>query len=369
MRTEPTASAQAPAELVRWDDEYGVWLVSGYDEASAVLRGEGWSSDPRRLPYAPPELAQFPPGILLFMDPPDHTRMRRLLSPAFTPRAVESLRPRVVEIVEAVLDVPDDETDLLRDVAYLIPVAVIAELLDVGDEGAALLLDLTPDLVLLLESDVDAEGLLASAAASTELMMFLTPLLAERRRRPGDDFISALLAVPDGLTIDEIANTCVLLLAAGHETTANLIANSALAVLRDPSQRAHLLADPQRAVEELLRVEGPIKQVVRTALTDHHLAGHDIQAGQAVRVLIQDANRVQGPLDLSRPPLPHLAFGGGMHYCLGAALSRMEAIETLPRLLTRFPNMTAQSHRWRDSTTFHALTHLHVSGMTSRGNR
>ncbi|MBO2462001.1 cytochrome P450 [Actinomadura violacea] len=350
-------------EPVGWDEEQGLWQVTGFDEASAVLRGDGWSSDPRRLPFAPPELAEFPPGVLLFMDPPDHTRMRRLLSPAFTPRAVESLRPRVAEIVEAALTGLGDEADLLREVAYLVPVAVIAELLDVGEEGAGLLLDITPDLVRMLEIDAGSEDLVVSAAASAELMMFLTPLLAERRRRPGGDFISAMLAVPDGLTLDEIASTCVLLLAAGHETTANLIANSVLALLRDPSQRPHLLADPVRSVEELLRVEGPVRQVVRTALTDHRLGGRDVRAGEVVRVHLDEVGRGQGPLDLARGPLPHLAFGGGMHYCLGAALARMEAVETLPRLVARFPGMTLRSHEWRDSSTFHALTGLRVAGL------
>ncbi|GAA2146263.1 cytochrome P450 [Actinomadura napierensis] len=362
MRAE-TMSTGAPARPVAWDEEQGAWRVTGFDEASAVLRGEGWSSDPRRLPFAPRELAEFPPGVLLFMDPPDHTRVRRLLGPAFTPRAVEALRPRVAGIADAVLRGLGGEADLLRDVAYLVPVAVIAELLDVGDEGAALLLDLTPDLVRMLEIDADGEALLAAAKAATELMMFLTPLLAERRARPGGDFISAMLAVPGGLSLDEIAATCVLLLAAGHETTANLIANATLTLLRDPSQRHRLHADPGRAVEEFLRAEGPIKQVVRTALTDQEIAGHRVRAGQAVRVDIREANRSLGPLDLAREPVPHLAFGGGLHFCLGAALARMEAAETLPRVFTVFPDMVLRDHHWRDSTTFHALADLRVSGL------
>ncbi|MWA03835.1 hypothetical protein F8568_026310 [Actinomadura sp. LD22] len=172
-----------------------------------------------------------------------------------------------------------------------------------------------------------------------------------------------MLTVPDGLALDEIASTCVLLLAAGHETTANLIANSVLALLRDPAQREDLAADPGRSVEELLRVEGPVRQVVRTALTDHRLGGRDVRAGEAVRVHLDAANRARGPLDLARGPLPHLAFGGGMHYRLGAALARMEAVETLPRLFARFPGMALRSYEWRDSSTVHALTHLRVSGL------
>lgn len=353
MRTEP----------VRWDEPSATWLVSGHEEAAAVLRGEGWSSDPALVPYASAVLRELPPGNLLFSDPPEHTRMRRLLSPAFTPRMIESLRPRVVEIVEATLTGLDDETDLLREVAYLIPVAVIAELLDVGEDGAELLMELTPQLVRLLELDADSDAIVAAAAASTDLTMFLAPLINERRERPGADFISAMLAVPDGLTEAEVATTCVLLLTAGHETTANLIAASTLALLGDPGQIPHLLADPARAVEELLRVEGPIKRVVRTALTEHDLSGRRIEKGQAVQLLLQDINRAQGPLDLSRDPLPHLAFGSGIHYCLGQALARMEAAETLPRLFAGFPAMTLTAHRWRDSHTFHALADLRVTGL------
>ncbi|MDL4776751.1 cytochrome P450 [Actinomadura xylanilytica] len=351
------------AEPVRWDEPSATWLVSGHEEAAAVLRGVGWSSSPALRPDAPAELREMPPGNLLFSDPPDHTRMRRLLSPAFTPRAVESLRPRIVEIVEAVLTGLDDETDLLREVAHLIPVAVIAELLDVGEDGAELLLELTPPLVRLLEPDADGDAIVAGTAATTDLAMFLAPLIAERRKRPGADFISAMLAVPDGLTEAEVAATCVLLLTAGHETTAGLIAGSVLALLGDPGQIPLLLADPARAVEELLRVEGPIKRVVRVAVTGHELSGRRIEAGQTVQVLLQDVNRAQGPLDLSRDPLPHLAFGSGIHYCLGQALARMEAVETLPRLFTDFPGMSLTGHRRRDSLTFHALDELHVAGL------
>ncbi len=361
MSAELLSSSSVSAGSVRWDEETGMWTVSGFAEIGAVLRGTGWSSDPARQPGAPQALRELPPGNLLFTDPPDHTRLRRLLAPAFTPRAIEPLRHRVTAIVEAVLDGLDDETDLLRDVAYLIPVAVIAELLDVGADGAELLLELTPRLVRILEFDSDDEAILAGAAASVELIMFLTPLLAERQKDPGEDFISAMLAVPGGLTPGEVANICILLLTAGHETTANLMASSSLALLEGRADREALLADPVRSVEELLRCEGPVKQLFRTAAEPQELGGHHIAEGEAVRLLVREANLAQAPLDLRRDTLPHLAFGGGMHYCLGAGLARMEAIETLPRLFTRYPSMTLRSHAWRDSTTFHALDELRVS--------
>jgi cytochrome P450 len=358
----------ASAEPVVWDAGLDAFAVSGFDEAAQVLRGPGWSSDPRRLSGT--AFTAVPPGVLLFMDPPDHTRLRRLLSPAFTPRAVEQLRPRVAAVVEAVLDglfAEADEADLMAEAAYLIPLAVIAELLDVGTEGAQVFRAETPGLVRMLEVTPSADDIERAARASNELMMFLLPLLTERRRHPGDDFISALLRMPE-LDLEEVMATCVLLLAAGHETTANLIGNGALALMRDPAQVPPLHADPHRAVEELLRAETPVKLAGRVALTRHDLGDTAIPAGARVVVRIDAANRdlrhVPDPdrLDLARVPQPHLAFGAGHHYCLGAALARLEATEALTRLFSRYPNLRATDPRprWRSSTTFHGLSALHV---------
>jgi hypothetical protein len=353
---------------VLWDDQVGAFVVSGFEAASAVLRGQGWSSDIRRSPLAQPGMEDFPSGGLVVSDPPEHTRMRRLISPAFTPAAIAHLRPRIAAIVEATLDgLPEigPEIDVVSDVGYPISLAVISELLDVGEEGAQLFADLTPELMRAAELDADIEDLTASAVANAELMLFLTPILAQRRSDPGEDFISALLAIPE-LELHEVLATCLLLLIAGHETTANLIATSTLALLESPDQIPHLLADPDRAVEELLRQHGPVKLVSRTALVDHELAGVQIAAGQALLVAIRRANldphRFPGAvrMDLTREPAGHLAFGAGIHFCLGAALARLETAETLPRMFTRFPDLalTGSPIRWRESTTFHALQEL-----------
>jgi cytochrome P450 len=371
---------------VDWDTDLGVYVVTGFEEASAVLRGHGWSSDPARNAMAPPELTEIPSNLMLFRDPPDHTRLRRLVSPAFSARAIESLRPRVAAIVDSCLDglaadrlaadrlAADDPVDLLADYGYLIPMAVIAELLDVGVDGAQLLLDQTPDLVRLLEIDAGPEDFAAATAAGLEVTMFLTPVLIQRRAavaagHGGDDFISALLATE--LTLDEVLATCILLLTAGHETTANLIANGALALIRDPGQRPLLAADPARAVEELLRLHGPVKLIGRTALEDHDLGGLTVTEGRQVLVRIDAANadprRWPDPevLDLARPGPAHLGFGTGIHFCLGAALARLEGAEALVRLFDRFPNLRladeAENHvRWRASSTFRALESLAV---------
>ncbi|MFC5184507.1 cytochrome P450 [Actinomadura harenae] len=367
-----TGSDTPPGAWVVRDETLGAFVVSGYDEAARVLREPGWSSDPRRI--AGRSLA-VPPGVLLFLDPPDHTRLRRLLSPAFTPRAVGRLRPRVAAIVDTVLSglfADADEADLMAEAAYLVPLAVIAELLDVGAEGARVFREHTPGLVRMLEAVPTAEDVERGAEASQEVMMFLLPLLVERRRAPGGDFVGALAAT-DGLSLEELLATCVLLLAAGHETTANLIGNGASALLRDRAQIERLHADPARAVEELLRAEPPVRLAGRVALTDHELGGVRVPAGSRVVVRIDAANRDPrrfadpGRLDLSREPLPHLAFGGGHHYCLGAALARLEAAETLTRLFGRFPDLApaAPEPRRRTSTTFNGWATLPVRARRS----
>jgi hypothetical protein len=364
------SSAADTALSVRWDDEVGAFRVTGFDAASTVLRGPGWSTDITRNPLVSPELKDLPPGNLLTSDPPEHTRLRRLISPAFTPKAIEQLRPRIAAIVDAALDGLagiGPFVDVVGDVGYPISLAVVSELLDVGAEGAQLFADLTPDLMRLAELDADLEDLTASAVASAELMLFLTPILARRRRDPGDDFISALLALPE-MALHEVMATTVGLLVAGHETTANLIANSTLALLTAPDQIPHLLADPERAVEELLRCQSPVQISTRTALVDQELAGVHIAAGQAVLIAIRQANldpdRFPGAeyMDLSREPVGHLGFGTGIHFCLGAALARLEAAETLTRMFIRHPNLqlTDAQIRWRDSTAFHALQELPV---------
>lgn len=361
-----TAATDHP---VQWAPDLGVFVVTGFDEASAVLRGQGWSSDPTRSPRASAQMAEAPSGLMLFRDPPDHTRLRRLVAPAFAARAVENLRPRVASIVEASLDGLDDGSgepvDLLADFGYLVPLAVIAELLDVGIEGAQVFLEQTPYLARLLEVDVSEDDVTNAVTAALEVTMFLTPVLAARRGAGGgDDFISALLATE--LELDEVLATCVLLLAAGHETTANVIGTGAMALLRQPDQQRLLSADPARGVEELIRMHGPVKLIARTSLTGHDLAGVTISPGQQVLLQLDLANRdprrwdAPQTLDLARTGPAHLGFGTGIHFCLGAALARMEAAEALVRLFDRYPRMAAldEEPQWRNSSTFHRLEAL-----------
>lgn len=366
---------------VTFRPELDAFVVTGYAEALTVLRGDGWSSDLRantaRLARlgGPEEAMPVFTRMMLFTDPPEHTRLRRMVAPSFTARAVEALRPRVAAIVDAALSGLSEsgasDVELLADLAYPIPIAVIAELLDVGAEGAELVRSETPKLTAVLELNPDPASLFDAAEAAVNFTVFLLPLLAERRVDPGPDFLSALLAAEvDGERpeLEDVLATCLLLLVAGHETTANLIANGVLALLDHPQERDELARRPAAVVEEILRLDGPVKLAGRTATRDHDLAGQRVHAGQQVIVSIADANRdparfaAPERFDPSRAE-GHLAFGAGAHFCLGAALSRIEAEEALSRLFARFPDLRLrpdQPPSRRASTTFHALRELPV---------
>ena len=307
--------------------------------------------------------------VLALKDPPEHTRLRSLLGPAFLPRVIERLRPRVISIVDSVLDglEDQDEADIAADVGPVVALSVMSELLDVGLEGAELFMEQTPRLLRYAEYGPTPQDYQVAAEAAAELTRFLTPIIDKRRRDPGDDFLSALVTA-EGLSTDDILATCILMLTAGGMATGALIANSALALLRDPAQIPALLADPERAVDELIRMEGTSKRLIRIAVADHDLGGHRITKGQPVMVNVLAANRDprRAPdadrLDLSREPLAHLTFGNGPHYCLGAPIARLETAETLVRLFTRFPRLSLTSREpvWLSSTSFRWLQELPV---------
>ncbi|HEY3893758.1 MAG TPA: cytochrome P450 [Pseudonocardiaceae bacterium] len=385
----PTYRALREQHPVCWDGDLDAFLVSSYAEASAVLRGPGWSSDPNRNPALAARInraefgTQALPATLLTMDPPEHTRLRRLLAPAFTPRAIDALRPRIAAVVEAAFaDLGTaGEVDVIADIGYPIPLAVMCELLDVDIEGAQLLRTETPKLVGMLEFDPDADAVLAAEEATASLALHLLPILGDRRHRPGDDLASQLLRLGDdsdgggdngeALGLDEVLVTCILLLTAGHETTANVIGNGVLTLMEHPNQLRLLQGDPaliKPTVEEILRFECPAKIAGRTSLIDRQLGGHTIRAGQRVLVLLGAANRdpeqFRDPerFDITRTPAPHLAFGAGPHFCLGAALSRLEAQETLRQLLPLLSEwrLAPGAPAWRVSDTFRALQELHL---------
>jgi cytochrome P450 len=384
----PAYRALREQHPVYWDSDLDAFLVSSYAEGSTVLRGPGWSSDPNRNPALAARFDRAEVGsqalrtTLLTMDPPDHTRLRRLLAPAFTPRAIDGLHPRITAVVKAALaDLGSaGEVDVIAEIGYPIPLAVMCELLDVDIEGAQLLRTETPKLVGMLEFDPDEEAVLAAEEATASLALYLLPILGDRRHRPGEDLASQLLSLGDDdgdalrlgeLALDEVLATCILLLTAGHETTASLIGNGVLTLMQHPDQLHLLQRDPaliKPAIEEILRFECPAKIVGRTNLIDRQLGGQTIRAGQRVLVLLGAVNRdpeqFRDPecFDITRTPAPHLAFGAGPHFCLGAALSRAEAQETLRQLLPLLTEwrLAPGAPAWRVSDTFRALDKLRL---------
>jgi cytochrome P450 len=329
------------------------WLVTGYDTARALL------ADPRIVKGGPgrgPYMAELPPDVaaaidrhLLTLDPPDHTRLRRLVSAAFTRRRSELLEPRIRELTGTLLDrlAGRAEVDLITEFAYPLPISVICELLGIPVEDRAAFRDWTRPLV--------AGGMAALCdyvAAATALVGYVRELLDRKRARPADDLLSALVAVReegDRLSEDELTSMVYLLLLAGHETTVNLIGNGVRALLTHPDQLALLHARPDRigaAVEELLRFDGPLQSAIPSITTTWVRIGEvDVPPGEVVVISLLAANRdlartpAADRLDLTRPASPHLAFGHGIHHCLGAPLARIEARVALGSLITRFPRM------------------------------
>lgn len=383
----PSYHAERERGPVRWMERLGIHVVLSYEHAVAVLRDtEQWSSDPRNNPELLAALggSSMAGGLwgesLLTSDPPTHTRLRRAVSRFFTPRAMQRMRERVAAIVDVAFAAMEEgeSVELMEELAYPIPLAVIAELFDVGLEGAEVLRAETPTLARALELDQTPEDLEAIAAAAMTVMLFLVPIVAQRRTEPGEDLLSALIHPgEDGveLATEEIVTMCLLLLAAGHETTANLIGNGTLALFEHPDQLAWLARHPERtadAVEELLRYESPVQLASRVARSDVRLGGVEIRKGQQALVVVGAANRDPARfadpdrLDLTRSGPASLAFGNGPHYCVGAGLARLEALETFERL-ARWASRRG-SARWsceRDrSWTFRRLRSLEIGDET-----
>ena len=354
-----------------------------YEHAAAVLRSPEWSSDPRNSPQllaslgGPGPISEQWSRSLLMSDPPTHTRLRAAVNRFFTPRAVQRIRGRVSAIVDSAFAplAEGEPTELMSELAYPIPLAVIAELFDVGLEGAELLRAETPTLARMLELDPTPAEIEAIGTAAMTLMLFLVPIVAERREDPGEDLLSALVHPPGGgaaLETDEIITMCLLLLAAGHETTANLIGNGTLALLEHPDQLDWLAQHPDlapQAVDELLRYDSPAQVASRVARDDLVLGETKVRKGQQALVVLGAANRdperYPDPdrLDLTRTGAPHLAFGNGPHFCVGAGLARLEAQETFHRLAQSAFRPTAGSWSYRrdHSRTFRRLQTLRVA--------
>jgi len=350
---------EAPVQPVTMADGRPAWLVTGYDAARQVLSDARLTKDIARLEASRPGAA--PAGLLhpllahhmLASDPPDHTRLRKLVSHAFTHTRVEALRPRVQAICDELLDALDDASgdpvDLVDGFAFPLPIIVICELLGVPVEDRDRLRAL---IVAMFASPMAPANDPQAQAAADEIAAYLRGVIDERRRNPGDDLFSGLIAARDGgdrLAEAELLSTAWLLVVAGHETTVNLIGNGTVALLRHPDLWARLRADPSlvpAAVEELLRYNPPVHHTTFRMTTEPiELGGVTIPAHEQVLVLLasagRDPARFAGPdeLDLTRAERGHLAFGYGIHFCLGAPLARLEGEIAFTSLLARFPDL------------------------------
>jgi len=339
------------------------WLVSRYEDCTQVLRLPTTSVD--RAQLGDLELLDLSPeaieGIrasLLMIDPPDHTRIRGLVNKAFTPRVVEALRPRVEAIVAELLDAVEARGarrfDLIEDFAYPLPVIVIAELLGIPAEDREAFKRWSDQLAVVLDPFSTGGRFDGVDRAFVEARAYFSRIFAERRRDPRDDLVSALVAAEEAgerLNETELLSVCLLLLGAGHETTTGLIGNAVLTLLRHPTERRWLLEDPARvapAVEELLRWDSPVQMTDRIVSEDLELGGARIRAGEQVVLLLgaanRDPDRFSAPesLDLARAEGRSLSFGHGIHFCVGAALARVEAQIAIPAVLRRWPTLALE---------------------------
>ena len=371
---------RGPVHEVTLADGHAAWVVLGYDEARAALNDPRLSKNMQAAFSDGDVVAEGLPGPalakhMLAVDPPDHTRLRRLVSGAFTPRRVEALRPHVEVIVAALLDDiaargTDGPVDLVATFAFPLPFTVICELLGVADADRD---RLGAGLIALLSPTPTPEAYDRAKVGSDVVVEELTRLVADKRAHPADDLVTALVTAEDddgGLDEGELLSTIFQLIVAGHDTVSSLIGNGLVALLRHPDQLAALAADPAQlpgAIEELLRFDAPAPHATfRFAAEAVELGGVTIPAGAQVLVTLAAANRDAAhyehadDLDLQRAASRHLAFGHGIHACLGAALARMEGQIAFHALLTRFPQLEL-------AVPFGDLHWAHGDGIVLRG--
>lgn len=362
-------------------------VLSRYADCAAMLRHPQASSDARKSANYDEFLALQAPAdreqqimenmqTFLFLDPPDHTRLRGLVSQAFTPRVVEELRPRIELLVDELIAAiePRGSTDLIPDVAYPLPVTVISDMLGVPAADRETFHAWSRELASALDPSINVppEVIERRQQAALAFVEYFRELIAERRASPRDDLLTKLIAAEeagDKLTESELLSTCILLLVAGHETTVNLIGNAMLALVRHPDQMMRLRAEPsmiRQAVEEALRYDPPVQLTSRTALVDIELSSGVVPAGAQALLLLGAANRdpmrfsEPDVFDITRADNRHLAFGMGIHFCLGAPLARLEGQVALSALISRLPELrlAIDEPEYRQNLTLRGLQSL-----------
>jgi cytochrome P450 len=377
----PTFARLREQDPVHWSERHRAWVLTRYDDVSAAFRDLRLSSD-RASPLARADEAELvgqDPVVsvlarwMVFRDPPDHTRMRRALRPAFTPPAVESLRATVERVVDQLIDGLPEELDFLAEFAVPLPAIVIAELLGVPPEDHDRFRAWSQHLATLVFASGLPDRHRRGREALSALAGYLGEQLERRRAQPTNDLLGTLAAMQTAgeLTSEEATANAVLLLFAGHETTTGLLANGLAVLLAHPRELERLRTDRSliaSAVEELLRYEGPSKLMARWAREEVELRGRRIAPGDLVFLVQAAANRdpehFEEPhrLDLAREPNSHLGFGFGLHYCLGAPLARLETAIALSRLLDRRARieLAGDQPRWRPNLLGRAVENLQV---------
>ncbi|MEZ0154521.1 MAG: cytochrome P450 [Candidatus Reddybacter sp.] len=377
---------------IHWSDTARGWVVTRYEDCKAVLLDKRYSSA-RMEPFFESLSAEQRAKVAglessvglwaVFLDPPEHTRLRRLLNRGFTSRAVNGMAPRIAEIVHELIDdvAGKPEIDFIRDIAYRIPAAVIMEMMGVSHSEVESFKLWSDDIGLFVGgSKVTPEKYVRAEAATKQMCDAFRDLITERRRNPREDMITDLIRAEDeGQVLDEqeLIATCVMLLFAGHETTGNLFGTGMYHFLHHPEQFEALRRHPElaeNAVEEILRYDGPNGAMTRVASEDLTLGGHTIRKGKRVFVMLNAANRdpelFEDPhtFDIRRKPngsaaIGQFAFGHGIHFCIGAPLARLEGRIALPIFADRIrhPKMIGGEPDWIDSLNFRGLTQLPMS--------
>jgi len=363
------------------------WVLFNYEDIARFLKDPTLSvEDANARPTAIDQMIIDAVGdrsdrgshTMLNLDPPDHSRLRKLVTKAFTPRVIENLRPRVQALVNEMLDEAEKrgDMDLIADFAFPLPFAVISEMLGVPAKDGDKLRAWSGMIVRSLEPIVDTNLAVAIADASDHMYDYVGEMIEKKRKEPADDLLSALIAAEeqgDALTDDELQEQVLLLYVAGHETTVNLIGNGVLALLNARDQLERLRADASlmpNAVEELLRFDSPVQMSRRITLKDVEIGGKKIEKGSFCAVVLASANRDRArwgenadELDLARAEASHhLSFGGGVHYCLGAALARVEGQVAIGSLVNRFETIEpASDPQWNGRINLRGLETLRLS--------
>ncbi|MFI5609955.1 cytochrome P450 [Amycolatopsis sp. NPDC051903] len=385
----PVLRALRDADPVHWSEPHRAWLLTRYDDVSAAFQNKAFSSDRVRPLLAaragrPEQPSTAVLGLMsswmVVSDPPAHTRLRKLAAGAFKGQGIARMDGMITRIVDEHIDGflrGSGPQDLIEHIAYPLPTTVIATMLGAAPEDRDRFREWSDELALVAfgaGGTARADRHERALRGLREMDAYIRELIAKRRTDPGEDMLSALMAHDgdaDHLSDDELVAMCALLLFAGHETTTNSIANSILALLRRPDELDRLRQEPGLigpAVEELLRFDGPIKVLIRWVVAETEVGGRTISPGERVHLVLAAANRDPAKftdpdsLDLERGPNPHLAFGKGIHACIGAQLARMETRIAVSRILARMPELAlAGDPQWKVSLASRAMAALPVT--------